>query len=239
MNRLRSSLPFCLLPLAALVPAAPLPAQEPAPSLETPILTWTNQYRLHYGRPAVQVNPVLSQIARQHAYQMAAREEMAHNLNGKTVIDRSRAAGYAYQKIGENVAFNAGYQNPAWKCFTDWMYSPSHWENIQEPAFTEIGIGVCRSASGKYYACQVLAQPVVSMPRSLYLARQPNPLLAPLPEPYFTPFANSPPIIPPRLVPDIELPQPRQGGRSVEFSPVFQMPAQDYYVHPFSFGFGN
>lgn len=237
MKSLRMSKPFWLLPLVSVLAAVPLHAQEPVPSFESPILSWTNYYRLQYGRPAVQVNPVLTQLARQHARHMAEREEMAHALDGKTVVDRAKAAQYAYVRIGENVAFNIGYPNPAWKCFLDWMYSPSHWENIQEAGFTEIGVGVYRSTSGKYYACQVLAQPVpgTGVPRPLFLAQQPYPVVAPG-QP-FVPFGMSP-VAPNAPMPRIDLPEPRT-GRDVTFSPVFQMPAQDYYVHPFPIGFGN
>ncbi len=236
----KPSILFGILTIVTILMPRALQAQEHAPALESPLISWTNKYRLQYGRPPVRVNPVLMQVARDHAWDMARQEKMAHSLDGQTVVDRAKRIGYPYQRIGENVAYNMGYKNPAWKVFQDWMYSPSHWENIQEGAYTEIGVGVVRSKSGKYYACQVLGRPM----------QAPPPPVPPLsPSPSFvgqSPVVSSPSVTYPQSpsgypqvqVPRMQLPLPR-GGRTVEFSPVFEMPEQEFYVHPFDFGFGN
>jgi uncharacterized protein YkwD len=41
--------------------------------------------------------------------------------------------------VGENLA--AGQPTPE-RAFTDWMNSPSHRDNILDPRFTELGVGV-------------------------------------------------------------------------------------------------
>lgn len=140
--------------------AAPLQAQVHEPEMEPKIVAWTNYYRNYYGRQTVRQNPQLTQIARGHAYHMAHREKMAHELDGSTLQARVRRGAYAYQVCGENVAYNEGYANPAWKFFEGWMGSAGHWENIQNPQYSEIGVGVYRSPNGKYYACQVFGAPL-------------------------------------------------------------------------------
>lgn len=158
-------------------PSPSLFAQQPVPWMETLIVSWTNSYRQQAGRGPLQVNPRLSYAARLHAWTMAQRDQMGHNVDGTTCADRVKLTGYTYQYIGENVAYNEGYPDPAWKFFEGWMNSSGHWQNIQHPVFTEIGVGVYRSASGKFYACQVFGTP------------------APGPGLFFHPLTGMPPVV--------------------------------------------
>ena len=56
-----------------------------------------------------------------------------------TVAERAADFGYAFLKIGENLA--AG-QRSAEEVVAEWMKSPKHRENMLDPAFVEIGIAV-------------------------------------------------------------------------------------------------
>jgi uncharacterized protein YkwD len=138
-------------------------AQHMVPSMEYPIISWTNTVRKSYGRGAVAPNPQLTLAARRHAMNMAAQETMSHTLDGTGMPERVKIAGYPYAAVGENVAYNFGYQNPDWKLFESWLNSPGHLQNIMNGQFTEIGVGIARSASGKYYACQVFGRPASMM----------------------------------------------------------------------------
>jgi uncharacterized protein YkwD len=44
-----------------------------------------------------------------------------------------------------------------------WKNSDGHRANMLNPQFTEIGVGAARSKSGKYYYCQVFANPKSSV----------------------------------------------------------------------------
>src|ERR1019366_8054798 len=145
-----------------------LQAQQPAPALEAPIVSWTNMARQYYGRSPVTPNPKLTQAAQMHARNMASQETMSHVLDGMTMADRVRIVGYPYAAVGENVAFNFGYQNPGWMLFESWLTSPGHLQNIMNGQFTEIGVGVAQSPSGKFYACQVFGRPATTMSYSIY-----------------------------------------------------------------------
>jgi uncharacterized protein YkwD len=148
-----SCVALALLPLAA-------PAQEPVTFMEGPIVFWTNHYRQQKGLPPLQVDPRLTYAARMHAYHMAVRETMAHQLDGSVLPDRVHRAGYDYRAAGENIAWCEGYADPAWQCFASWMQSPGHYRNLMGPQFTQIGVGAYRSRTGKYYACQVFGSPM-------------------------------------------------------------------------------
>lgn len=134
-------------------------AQQLVPWMEAPIISWTNTARHHYGRSTVTPNARLTRAAQQHALNMAAQETMSHSLDGLNLVDRVNRVGYAYANVGENVAYNFGYQNPTWQLFDGWMKSEGHFRNIVNGEFTEIGVGAAYSASGRFYACQVFGRP--------------------------------------------------------------------------------
>jgi uncharacterized protein YkwD len=155
--------------LSLLVFAGSVPAQQLVPSMDYPIFAWTNMARQQQGRGPLTTNAKLTQAAQMHAMNMAAQEHMSHNLNGQGLVDRIRMVGYAYGGAAENVAFNFGYQNPGWKLFESWMISPGHYQNIMNGQFTEIGVAVAQSASGKFYACQVFGHPASPPMMSPYM----------------------------------------------------------------------
>jgi uncharacterized protein YkwD len=68
---------------------------------------------------------------------------------GTTVRERSRAAGYNWAAIGENIAFG---QTSVDEVVETWLESPGHRKNILSPNFTELGIGLAlgRGPDGKY-----------------------------------------------------------------------------------------
>ncbi|MGF1580669.1 MAG: CAP domain-containing protein [Gemmataceae bacterium] len=164
---------FGLLVFAGTLPNSG--AQEPQGAMEEQVLYWTNYYRSHFGRRPLRLNAQLNVAAKQHAQAMANQELMAHTINDKTVVNRVRQHGYVHQVVGENIGYSFGYENPAWRCFSGWMYSPSHWRNIQSLEYTETGLGVSESKSGKLYFCQIFAIPahqekLIRVPSSPFVA---------------------------------------------------------------------
>jgi uncharacterized protein YkwD len=125
----------------------------------------TNAYRAANGLPALRVNLLLMQDAQGHADNMARQDRYGdsdtngHILDGHDYFYRLNAVGYRYTWMGENVAYNFGYDNPAATLMDQWWNSAGHRENILNPKFTEIGVGVARGASGRTYGVQVFAQP--------------------------------------------------------------------------------
>lgn len=78
-----------------------------------------------------------------HAADMANRNYFSHtSLDGRTMEDRIRAAGYGYKgyksyAVGENIA-----EGPASiaEVMQGWFHSPGHCKNLMSPQFKEVGV---------------------------------------------------------------------------------------------------
>lgn len=162
-----STLTLAMLSLAIAGPVFAQPMMPPRQNpqeLCVPIAVWTNMARAPQGKPPLKINESLTRAAQLHAQNMAVQELMAHSLDGETLSDRLRRVGYRHGGAGENVAVVGGYEYPAWALFDGWMRSEGHYRNIMNDQFTEFGVGVAQSKSGKYYACQVFARPASAPP---------------------------------------------------------------------------
>jgi uncharacterized protein YkwD len=101
----------------------------------------------------------LDKAALRHARDMAAHSFLGHDgTDGTRVAQRATDAGYAWRKVGENVA--AGSPTPE-QAVEDWLESPGHCANLMTSDYTETGIAVIvnpASKAGIYWA-QVFALP--------------------------------------------------------------------------------
>lgn len=146
----------CLLLSAAPAGEKAKPFQQSAEEIE--IFKLTNAERQAKKLPALVLNPALSKVARAHSENMARQDKMEHKLDGKTHGDRLRAAGYKFLGAAENLA-NAedGAKLPA--IMKELMDSKGHRENILEPEYTEIGVGIIRDKEKALWLTQVFATP--------------------------------------------------------------------------------
>lgn len=104
-----------------------------------------NRERTTHGLPPFASNGILAQAALAHSQDMVARGYFEHDsLDGRTVTDRLRAAGYARRNAsgGENIAWGAGEKGTPAAIVKAWMASPGHRADILRPAFREIGVGI-------------------------------------------------------------------------------------------------
>jgi uncharacterized protein YkwD len=115
-------------------------------------------YRQNNGRGPVTIDPVLTQIAKAHAREMAAKTKVGHDVGSGNLDVRAAKAGYAYARISENVA--GGYQTLA-EAFSGWRDSPDHKKNMLMPQATRIGIAVAQAPGFKYkvFWAMVVAEP--------------------------------------------------------------------------------
>lgn len=114
------------------------------------ILRLVNQERMSRGAGALTANPTLDAQASQYACELIYYDFFDH-VNPVTHSDLAARAdefGYDYWIIGENLA--AGQRSPV-EAVTDWMNSPCHRENMLNPAFTELGVGVRIGGRYGYY----------------------------------------------------------------------------------------
>jgi uncharacterized protein YkwD len=99
-------------------------------------------------------------VAQRYAQLMARKDTMGHSVDGEDAGQRLSAVGHQWDRWGENVGYQFGSGDLATAMFRGWTHSPPHNANLLKSAFTGFGVGVARSATGKYYFCQVFAHPV-------------------------------------------------------------------------------
>lgn len=128
-----------------------------AASLERRAFDLVNSERRARGESPLQWDASLSQLARQHSLDMARSGNFNHRgLDGRDMAERARAAGIrGWRVLGENIAFNQGFNDPSAFAVERWMGSSKHRANILNGQFTRTGIGVARAADGSIYFTQV------------------------------------------------------------------------------------
>jgi uncharacterized protein YkwD len=104
------------------------------------VLREVNEARRQKKLPPLTLDPLLNLAAQKHAQDMLARSFFAHESpSGTTVRERSKAQGYEWRTIGENIAEG---QTTVDEVMRTWMDSPGHRKNILSPNFTELGVGL-------------------------------------------------------------------------------------------------
>jgi uncharacterized protein YkwD len=116
-----------------------------------------NAARRRNGLQPLVLDAELSRMARLHSEQMASSSFLSHaGLDGLEAPDRARALGITgWRALGENVAYNQGFNDPAAFAVERWMISEKHRENITNRMFTHTGLGVARTADGRVFFTQV------------------------------------------------------------------------------------
>lgn len=125
-------------------------------SIEASVHQQINSHRASRGLGALAIANVMVTQARIHSANMAA---------GRTPLDHEGFEGRVAEirktisitGSGENVAFNAGFDDPATKAVQDWLNSAGHRANI-EGDFNLTGIGVAKNDKGEYYFTQIFAK---------------------------------------------------------------------------------
>jgi uncharacterized protein YkwD len=128
-------------------------------SLETDLLTAHNSARTAVNVTALDLDPKLVTIARARAQDMATRNYFSHTSpGGDTAFSLLGQASYAYTIAAENIARNNYPDAQAVSVAMDgFLNSPSHKENIIDPRFKTVGIGVALGADGMKYIAVVFA----------------------------------------------------------------------------------
>jgi hypothetical protein len=90
----------------------------------------------------------LIQAARAHCKEMAAHNQLSHQLSGEPGLTHRLAANSSLHmdRAGENV----GYAASAAESHDGFMHSPPHRENLLDPAFNVAGFGVIHSGDMLY-----------------------------------------------------------------------------------------
>ncbi len=125
--------------------------------LERQVFNLINLERAKLGFTALEWNDAIAKMARDHSENMANFKFFSHkDLKGLMVNERADDCGIRkWHAIGENIAYNRGYQNPAVSAVEEWMRSPGHRENLLNNRWKESGIGIAVTPDGTYYFTEV------------------------------------------------------------------------------------
>lgn len=143
---------------SASAPAGTPPAQALSPNDSSPydsdaerqLFDLANRARAQAGVPPLQLDEGLTQAARAHAAEMAAQQQLSHQLPGEPSLIQRLATNSTLHLdgAGENVAFS-GNVNQAQDSL---MQSPPHRANLLNSAYNVAGFGVVRSGYVLYVA---------------------------------------------------------------------------------------
>lgn len=197
----------------------PVPSDELIASvLPGAVVALTNEERSSNDLGNLRANALLTRAAQMKADHMAANSYYAHVSPDGTVPPYwLNQVGYRYQIMAENLVID---RDNSEQVVSAWMGSASHRQNILNPQFTEIGIGV---AHGHYkgrdttYVVQMLARPYGgAAPAPVRATPTPVPVVTPAPAPRPVPVPTPVPVTAPVATPaPAPAPTPIQAPRSV------------------------
>ena len=116
-----------------------------------------NKKRAESGLEPLVWNDELSELARLHSQDMADQKYFSHRgSDGSMVDDRADKLGIKnWSAIGENIAFERGFNDAASFAVERWMESPAHKQNLLDKRWKETGMGVAILPDGTFYFTQV------------------------------------------------------------------------------------
>jgi len=129
--------------------------RSPLTPMELEIIRLTNVERKKAKVPELVRNDKLAAGAAKYAAVMAQKDMLSDDLDG-TLRDRLNAYGYRPLAYAENRS--AGEDDKA-EVVRAWMADPLHRANLLSPNYTEIGVGMAKTANGKVYICQDFGKP--------------------------------------------------------------------------------
>jgi uncharacterized protein YkwD len=132
------------------------PSLDEATEIERRAFENTNAARRQYGLPPLVWDSELCRMARNHSESMVRQGFFAHETpDGLQPKERARAAGILHFRVlGENIAYNQGYDDPGAFAVERWMISPGHRANILSNLFEESAIGSFVAPDGTVYLTQ-------------------------------------------------------------------------------------
>jgi len=128
-------------------------ARQESADPELALLGLVNRARASEHRSELSRSTTLDALAREHAGAMQKSRRMAHDAGDGDPSARLAGAGLDVLAAGENVARALDVVRAH---RTLWA-SPSHRENLLEPRFDAIGIGVVQDQDGSLWVCELFA----------------------------------------------------------------------------------
>jgi uncharacterized protein YkwD len=116
-----------------------------------------NHYRKKHGLGSLKAYYAIDHVARSHSKYMAKHSNCNHDgfKNRSVKVQRLTGSGY----VGENCYKYPAYsysKRIALKLVNGWMKSPGHRQNLMNPNYRKIGIGIV-TKKGYVYATQIFS----------------------------------------------------------------------------------
>jgi len=162
--RIRARIALVLITALSALLISSSPVVAPANSVtltsdEQYMLNLVNRERRASGLQSLEIDPKLTYMARRYSQEMITHNFFSHTspVSGE-LLDRVNASGVpnGWLLAGENLAGAPTVE----AAFQGLMNSPSHKENMLEPKYTHVGIGVVNGgAYGKMFTQEFIAYP--------------------------------------------------------------------------------
>lgn len=129
-----------LVVVAVMIPAEAFVSPDVLADQATKIIARTNQMRVEQGLPELNVSTLLIRSADSRAKDMGTKEYFSHvSPDGHRLGFFLERAGYPYAEAGENLAMGFSDADGA---MNGWMKSPTHYANLVDREFKDIGVGI-------------------------------------------------------------------------------------------------
>jgi uncharacterized protein YkwD len=141
-------------------------------TLQDQLVQATNVFRKENKLLPLVANPVLMKVAQGRAENLARHDKLGDDgkngyiLEGKDFAFRVAQSEYNAKAAGENVGMVYSVKikvdgtAAVSRQMNNWKDSSTHRKNMLTVAFTEVGVGIAQSKSGKWYLVQVFATPM-------------------------------------------------------------------------------
>ncbi len=118
------------------------------------LFSMMNAARTSEHSPPLRREPTLDAVAHRHAAAMRSLGRIAHDAGDGDPRTRLEAESIEVLSAGENVA----HALTVVRAHRALWGSPSHRQNLLEPRFNGVGLGVVSDADGSVWVCQIFAQ---------------------------------------------------------------------------------
>jgi uncharacterized protein YkwD len=143
-------------PTSFFADAAPGEPQQPLAAGDdrsAALLAMVNLARATEQSPALERDAALDGIAERHAQAMRKLKRIAHDAGDGDPRSRVEGAALSILATGENVA----HALDVTRAHRALWASPSHRENLLQPRFDRVGIGIALDPDGSIWVCEVFA----------------------------------------------------------------------------------
>lgn len=132
------------------------PSLAEAGAIERRAFEQTNLVRKQNGLAPLEWDADVCRMARSHSESMSRLNYFSHvTPDGLRLRDRARAAGIlTFTVLGENIAYNQGYEDPGAFAVERWMASAKHRANILSKEFRAMAIGTYVAPDGSVFLTQ-------------------------------------------------------------------------------------